>query len=365
MAKVVSIAQKRDVYLDFMKGIAAINIIFIHTTFWSGGGYVPKIIQTLSLALDVPFFFFCSGIAATYVKSFEKSISSLLNLYKKYMIFLVFYYCCLVVFGYITDDFTGITLANFIHNMFFLRTENTALRVVMGSIWFMPVYYTVVPIGSLIISRVWSFVNGDDDAFMKKSRVVLFVVFMGLIYTYLGGNFLYLSSQTLVYLFFYFLGVVCSKAKVKHAYSLLAFWGIISVSLKMCAIYLNADLSNMQALKFPPNILYVLYSLFVIVLALYARDKVKVSENNFFCWVGKSAMYFYFCQRISSSLLMYFVPGISWLWWIKLPIAFALNFSMTCMMVLLFKKMCIGVEKAMDMVMHTVLVKLKLQRRMD
>lgn len=49
---------KRDNWLDFIKGIAAINIILIHTTFWSGGGYVPQIVQSLSLVLDVPFFSF-------------------------------------------------------------------------------------------------------------------------------------------------------------------------------------------------------------------------------------------------------------------------------------------------------------------
>lgn len=49
--------MKRDYYLDFLRGIAALNIIIIHTAFWSGEGYVPTIIKNLTLLLDVPFFF--------------------------------------------------------------------------------------------------------------------------------------------------------------------------------------------------------------------------------------------------------------------------------------------------------------------
>ena len=32
--------QKRDNYIDFIKGLAVIAIVFIHTVFWSGGSPV-------------------------------------------------------------------------------------------------------------------------------------------------------------------------------------------------------------------------------------------------------------------------------------------------------------------------------------
>mgnify|MGYP000827523484 FL=1 len=72
--KDATMGKKRDTYLDFMKGVAAINIIMIHTVFCSGESYVPEIVKSMALVLDVPFFFFCSGVGFTYVRSFKKTM---------------------------------------------------------------------------------------------------------------------------------------------------------------------------------------------------------------------------------------------------------------------------------------------------
>ena len=80
--KDATMGKKRDTYLDFMKGVAAINIIMIHTVFWSGESYVPEIVKSMALVLDVPFFFFCSGVGFTYVRSFKKTMLSLATVYK-------------------------------------------------------------------------------------------------------------------------------------------------------------------------------------------------------------------------------------------------------------------------------------------
>lgn len=250
----------------------------------------------------------------------------------------------------ITDNYAGVNVVNFVNNMFFLRTENTALRVVMGSIWFMPVYFTVIPIGSLLISKIYTTVNRDEKYFLKLCRVALLIVFMGLIYTYLGQNFFYLSSTTLVYLLFYLLGVVFGNQKIKHFYSVLIIWVINFIILKIGDYFLGAELSNMQSLKFPPNILYVLYSFFLIVLAIYIKDKIKVSKKNIFCWVGRNSIYFYFCQGISSSMLMYIVPKINWIWYIKLPVAFVINVLLAFAFVLVFKRVCMGLEKGINVI---------------
>lgn len=341
--KDATMGKKRDTYLDFMKGVAAINIIMIHTVFWLGESYVPEIVKSMALVLDVPFFFFCSGVGFTYVRSFKKTMLSLLNLYKKYLFFLFFYFICLILFGIILKNYDGITLENFVNNMFFLRTENTALRVVMGSVWFMPVYFTVIPIGSYIVTRLYYACiteksQTDEKDFMRLCRIALLIIFMGLIYTYLGKNFFYFSSTTLVYLFFWMLGVVCSRKKIQHFYSVVIIDCGILIFMKVMAKYLNVELRNMQSLKFPPSIIYVAYSLVIIVLALYAKSKLKISDKNVFSWIGKNAIYYYFCQGISSSLLMYFIPSIRWEWYIKLPVAFSINFIVTCIFVVILKK---------------------------
>ena len=131
---------------------------------------------------------------------------------------------------------------------------------------------------------------------MKLCRITLLIVFMGLIYTYLGKNFFYFSSTTLVYLFFWMLGVVCSRKKIQHFYSVIIIECGILIFMKVMAKYLNVELRNMQSLKFPPNIIYVVYSLAIIVLALYAKGRLKISDKNVFSWIGKNAIYYYFCH---------------------------------------------------------------------
>lgn len=264
--KDATMGKKRDTYLDFMKGVAAINIIMIHTVFWSGESYVPEIVKSMALVLDVPFFFFCSGVGFTYVRSFKKTMLSLLNLYKKYLFFLFFYFICLILFGIILKNYDGITLENFVNNMFFLRTENTALRVVMGSVWFMPVYFTVIPIGSYIVTRLYYACTSekfqtDEKDFMRLCRIALLIIFMGLIYTYLGKNFFYFSSTTLVYLFFWMLGVVCSRKKIQHFYSVVIIDCGILIFMKVMAKYLNVELRNIA--KFEISTEYNICSIFI------------------------------------------------------------------------------------------------------
>ncbi len=69
---------KRNEYIDYLKGIASIGIIAIHTAFWSGQSYTPEWFWNLTLLLDVPFFFYLSGWGGQYSKkSIEKMLRSL------------------------------------------------------------------------------------------------------------------------------------------------------------------------------------------------------------------------------------------------------------------------------------------------
>ena len=80
--------MKRDLYIDFAKGLATLSIIFIHTAFWSGQLYLPSEVRTLSLLIDVPVFFALSGL--TSGNNVEKTLCRLLKLQVTYMIFVTF-----------------------------------------------------------------------------------------------------------------------------------------------------------------------------------------------------------------------------------------------------------------------------------
>ena len=57
--------NNRYEYIDMLKGIAVLSIIAIHTAWWAGQSYIPEWFRAVTLALDVPFFFFLSGWGAS------------------------------------------------------------------------------------------------------------------------------------------------------------------------------------------------------------------------------------------------------------------------------------------------------------
>ena len=59
--------SERDHYVDFVRGLCALSVVFIHTVFWSGYSYVPEYVRNLSLMFDVPVFFFLAGCSFSIV----------------------------------------------------------------------------------------------------------------------------------------------------------------------------------------------------------------------------------------------------------------------------------------------------------
>ena len=49
--------KNRNYYIDNIRGLATISVVFIHTVFWSGSSYVPEYMRNLSLLIDVPIVF--------------------------------------------------------------------------------------------------------------------------------------------------------------------------------------------------------------------------------------------------------------------------------------------------------------------
>ena len=138
--------KKRNNNIDFLRGIATVCIIIIHTAFWSGEMYLPKWFSNLSLLIDVPAFMLISGISYSYVNSISKNLKGLVNQWKKWIFFIIIYSIIIIIFYKSQFNFK-----DFLCWIVYFFPHSTALIVVQGSIWFLKMYIKVTIICSLII----------------------------------------------------------------------------------------------------------------------------------------------------------------------------------------------------------------------
>ena len=61
--------KDRNNYIDILKCIAIISVVFIHTAFSSGEKYVPRWFANFTLLFEVPMFFFLAGWSFSYSKN--------------------------------------------------------------------------------------------------------------------------------------------------------------------------------------------------------------------------------------------------------------------------------------------------------
>lgn len=334
--------KQRNYYLDFLRGLAAINVIVIHTCFWSGESYVPTIVKSLSLLLDVPFFFFLAGWSRSYSPTFKRTIHSLIDLYGKYVFFITCYFILLI-----PQCQTG-GVNNYLAYLSFVNLEPTKFFVIMGSMWFMPVYFTVVPFCMLVINGINKSGN-DTTRLLKQFILICFILF---VWNQSGMGYLFLSREMLFYSVFFLLGYLLKETKI-NSIKLFFFIEVFLISVAIAlAKLMGVDISNIQSLKFPPHIIYMILSMLAITIALFFKEKVYPSKSNFFVWVGKNAIWFYFAQGIASTVIYKLVERLLCVWYIKLPICIITNICLTLMVVCIIKWLYSYVQKVCSIILE-------------
>lgn len=155
----------------------------------------------------------------------------------------------------------------------------------------------------------------------------------------LKSNMFSVDRYLLFYSFFFMLGVIYGIRKPQN----MPFSSFI---MKVCTViglmFLFAWMKSvpvfpMQANKFPPSIIYLWYSLITILIAVYCR-KFYRNKAGFINYIGKMAIWYYFSQGISSSILFYFVPLVNAGWILKFLIMLTLNLVMAITIAELFKR---------------------------
>lgn len=244
----------RDDALDILRGICAISIVLIHTTFWSGGSYVPQAVQSLSLLIDVPAFFFIAGMALAY----SKSPNPLPALWK-----LIFYFgVCIAIYDLcVSINAKHISFMNTAAAITLHGFSTSALPVLGGSYWFVPVFCVAMIASALIIS----FVRVPSALLASFALGLYIAAFFGIFSwqgSFLGVGLQYLVFYTaLIVLGYHFIRSQSQKSIIIA----LASVGIGGFAMLMI-LHSSGSLSHLpsifdlQAHKFPVSLPYVLAS---------------------------------------------------------------------------------------------------------
>ncbi|AZA52587.1 acyltransferase family protein [Chryseobacterium sp. G0201] len=331
--------MNRDLYIDFAKGLATLSIIFIHTAFWSGQFYIPAEVRVFSLVFDVALFYALSGI--TSGNNIEKTFYRLLKLQITYMIFVTFLFFLdyfFKVFGlnffslewlqkfYLTFGSkyatTSISMEPQWQNLgnWYLHqyTNADTFPVVMGSFWYLKVYFILTVFGVLILK------------FFPKHINWFIGICIGLTLLFNIFPWFYPTGQVGYVAFYMAIFLIANRMRGKTIPTKMipVLYGIVAFALAWMFWYYGSEIFyKINKNKFPPKIPYIIWSLFSLTTLFVFYNRLKIIKENFVTYIGKNAIFFYFAQGLSSSLVYFLVVPLkeNMPWWILMVLIYIIN----------------------------------------
>ncbi len=325
--------KKRNNNIDFLRGIATLCIVLIHTAFWSGELYLPNWFKNLSLIVDVPVFMYISGISFSFINSISKNVMSLIKQWKKWIFFVLVYALIILIF-YRTE----FSLKDFLCWIVYYFPNKTSLVVVGGSIWFWIMYIKVTMLCSIII-HLNNCLEKDKEKNIRNLIYIELLIMMMYIYsTSSNTNTYFIDTKTLFYSIIYVLGYLSINYKINIRKTIIYELTTIIITCLLFSIY-SFKIADLQVIKGSVLIPYLPFSLLSVILFWYLKDKLKIKEKNPINYIGRNALWFYFAQGISSSLLYYVYGHINnHHYLIVFTIMLTLNLAMSIIIAILLEK---------------------------
>lgn len=325
--------KKRNNNIDFLRGIATLCIILIHTSFWTGEMYLPAWFKNLTLLVDVPVFIFISGISFSFIKTISKNVILLIKQWKKWIFFILIYSMIILIFYR-----SQFSIKDFICWIVYYFPNPTSLIVVQGSIWFWIMYIKVTTVCSIIIYSNNVLEKNKDKNLRNLIYIDLLIILMYL-YSSLSGTTTYiLDTRTLFFSVIYILGYISLNYKLNFKRTLI--YEFITITITCILFYaFKYRIEDIQNIKFSFSVVYFVLSLISIILFWYLKDRLNIKDKNPINYIGKNAVWFYFAQGISSSLLYYIYPYVKdHRYLIVFVIMLFLNITMSLIIAILLEK---------------------------
>lgn len=265
--------MKRDKTIDIIRVFGLIWVMLIHSIFWINFGFFNSFWQVFVsfLLFEMPIMFFVSGAsnAKTSAKTprefYKKRFLRILVPYLTYLTFVV-------IFTTVIDYFRGAPLLSefvrlrnwynfFVHNISIPGTSH-----LMGALWFVPIYLAVI----LIFPWLKQFYDHYQDDPKK------FLPLLGLTALFVGANLVSFRAcdfvrMILFYSIWMYAGLFYERLNFKNSQGKLKYLTLGVMLLPV--IYLISRKGHfsliMQHNKFPPNILFLIYSISAMAI-LYA-----------------------------------------------------------------------------------------------
>ena len=331
--------MKRDLYIDFAKGLATLSIIFIHTAFWSGQFYIPAEVRVFSLVFDVALFYALSGI--TSGSNIEKTFYRLLKLQITYMIFVTFLFFMdyfFKIFGlnffsleWLKDFYSTFGSKYTINNIsttpqwenlgnWYLHqyTNADTFPVVMGSFWYLKVYFILTVFGVLILRFFPKHIHWFIA--LCIALTLLINIFPQI---YPDGQVGYVAFYLAVFL----IGNRKKRKKIPGKIIPVLYACVAAALVWMFWYYGSEIFYKINRNKFPPKIPYIIWAMFSLVTLFACYNRLKISSESFVTYIGKNAIFFYFAQGISSSVVYFLVVPLKEYmpWWILMIFIYIVN----------------------------------------
>lgn len=277
--------KKRENYIDFVRGIVILQVIQIHTSFHSGGMYLPDIFRNVSLFLDVPVFFILTGMTFASVGKLNP-VKQMLKISLVFTFFLIFYQIA----------FSDYSIEKIVRSIFLNFTDIPKFPTVGGSYWFIPVYVSSVLLTYIIYNYF---------SWFRWPFVLLSFIYYLLIYTKVYTLDCIVLLSTLRYCLFYtsliILGTELSKAPTKQLIFLIVTSIVVIIVFKYYQV-------NLQESKFPVNIPYIICSLPSCFIILALKRRLNSIYTPIVNYIGQNSIFFYLTQGVGASILFDALP---------------------------------------------------------
>jgi hypothetical protein len=201
----------------------------------------------------------------------------------------------------------------------------------MGSFWYLKVYFILTVFGVLILRFFPKHIN-----WFIGLCITLTLIFNFFPWLYPTGQVGYVAFYLAVFL-------IANRMKGKKIPGKIVpilYATVAALLLWMFWYYGNDIFYKINKNKFPPKIPYIIWTLFSLVTLFVFYNRLKITKENFITFIGKNAIFFYFAQGISSSLVYFLVvPLVEKMpWWTLMILIYLINVILATVIAKALKK---------------------------